>query len=124
MRMVWGYRAGLPLGLDPDGVAIPRQSFQILDAAPGVVTIPNTGSQVRDFSHLSPGDIVFFDADPGDGPQIDHVGMYLGRDTGGHERFISSRKTNNGPTLGDAGGASLLDGRGLYARSFRAARRF
>jgi hypothetical protein len=125
MRMVWGYRAGLPLTLAPDGdgAALPRHSFELLADAPGVVVIPDTGAQVTDFSRLAPGDLVFFDADPGDGPQIDHVGMYLGTDTGGRHRFISSRKTNNGPTLGDTGGASLLDGRGLYARAFRAARR-
>jgi len=49
--------------------------------------------------------------------------MYLGVDSGGHHRFVSSRKTANGPTLGDLGGKSLLDGTGHYAVSFRAARR-
>jgi cell wall-associated NlpC family hydrolase len=69
------------------------------------------------------GDLVFFDADPEDGPAVDHVGLYLGRDDGGHLRFLSSRKGANGPTLGDTRGASLLDGAGLYARAFRSARR-
>ena len=41
-----------------------------------------------------------------------------------NHRFISSRKSANGPTLGDTNGKSLLDGTGLYAKSFRAARRF
>ncbi len=45
------------------------------------------------------------------------------RDGAGHYRFISSRQTIDGPALGDVGGASLLDGKGLYARSFRAVRR-
>ena len=66
---------------------------------------------------------MFFDADTKDGPQIDHVGMYLGRDVDRRYRFISSRKQRNGPTLGDYHGASLLDGTGLYARSFCAVRR-
>jgi hypothetical protein len=66
---------------------------------------------------------VFFDADPGDGARIDHVGIYLGVDAGGRHRFVSSRKGINGPTLGDYRGASLLDGAGLYARAFRASRR-
>jgi hypothetical protein len=123
MRIVWGYRAGLPLALTPDGVGIPRRAFEILDGAPGVIVVPNGGAQVTDLSRLAPGDLVFFDADPDDGPQIDHVGMYLGADMGGRHRFISSRKTNNGPTLGDSGGASRLDGRGFYARTFRAVRR-
>jgi hypothetical protein len=72
---------------------------------------------------LQTGDLVFFDADPSDDPAIDHVGMFLGRDEAGRSRFISSRKSPNGPTLGDVHGASLLDGTGLYARSFRSARR-
>ena len=87
-----------------------------------MLTIDST-VQVTDFSRLQPGDLVFFDADAGDGPQVDHVGIYLGPDTGGHHRFLSSRKSANGPTLGDTSGKSLLDGTGLYAKSFRAARR-
>ena len=134
IRMVWGYRHHLdggtyadtmPLCLEPlpDGAAIPRRAFQIYDAAPGIVITQNTGAQVEDFSHLRIGDLVFFDADEGDGQQIDHVGMYFGLDTGEHHRFISSRKGANGPTLGDYRGKSVLDGAGLYARTFRAVRR-
>jgi hypothetical protein len=33
-------------------------------------------------------------------------------DEGGHHRFISSRKTHNGPILGDVGGRSILDDTG------------
>lgn len=125
MRMVWGYRAGLPLTYVPDnGHSIPRHSWEILASAPGVVIIPDTEAQVTDLSRLVPGDLVFFHAKTEDhDPQIDHVGMYLGKDTEGHYRFISSRQTVDGPTLGDVAGSSLLDGEGLYARSFRAARR-
>lgn len=124
VRMVFGYRLGLPLGLDPDGGAsLPRQSFRQAAAAPGIVLIPDLGAPPAGMEGLQAGDLLFFDADPGDGPQIDHVGIYLGRDSAGHERFISSRKTANGPTLGDLGGRSILDGDGLYAKAFRAARR-
>jgi hypothetical protein len=49
--------------------------------------------------------------------------MYLGLDAGDHQRFISSRKGANGPTMGDFKGKSILDGTGLYARAFRAVRR-
>jgi hypothetical protein len=49
--------------------------------------------------------------------------MYLGRDADRRYRFISSRKRRNGPTLGDYHGASVLDGTGLYARSFCGVRR-
>jgi cell wall-associated NlpC family hydrolase len=126
MRMVWGYRTGLPLTYAPDGgKSIPRHSWEILATAPGVVLIHDQEAQITDFSKLSPGDLVFFHAKQEDHtPQIDHVGMYLGKDNFGHARFISSRQTMNGPTLGDTSGASVLDGSGLYARSFRAARRF
>jgi hypothetical protein len=134
MRIVWGYRHHLigdayvdtvPLCLKPrrSHCAIPRRSFEICTAAPGRLIVPNTGGQVKDFSLLLVGDLLFFDADPGDGTRIDHVGMYLGLDTGNHHRFISSRKGANGPTLGDHKGKSILDGTGLYAKSFRAVRR-
>jgi cell wall-associated NlpC family hydrolase len=137
VRMVYGYRNGLPLTLTPNATAIPRKSFQILDSAPGVVSIPVSTSDgtpqgtpvvvpTAYFSRLNAGDIVFFDADTGDGTQIDHVCIYLGRDTAGHYRFISSRKSANGPTLGDTGGRSTLDGTSTYywPKTFRAARRF
>ena len=123
MRMVWGYRSGLPLTLTPNGTGIPRRAFEMLDTAPGLVTIPNRGIQATAYGRLLPGDLVFFDAATDDGAQIDHVGMHLGVDSGGRHRFISSRKTTNGPTLGDTGGRSLLDGTGFYATSFRASRR-
>jgi cell wall-associated NlpC family hydrolase len=58
---------------------------------------------VEDFSRIGIGDLVFFDADSKDGSQIDHVGMYLGRDSEDHHRFISSRKRADGPTMGDLG---------------------
>jgi cell wall-associated NlpC family hydrolase len=124
MRMVWGYRNGMPLELQPTGTAIPRRAYQILQSSPGVVVMPNTGRQITGFSSLQVGDIVFHDASTDDGNQIDHLGMYLGLDSQGHHRFISSRKTANGPTFGDTGGKSVLDGKGLYAKTFRAARRF
>jgi hypothetical protein len=122
-RMVWGYRSGMPLSNAPDGLGIPRRAFEILASAPGVVTIKNKGVQVKNLGKLLPGDLVFFDASIDDGTQIDHVGMFLGLDTSGHYRFISSRKTINGPTMGDTGGKSILDGAGFYATAFRAIRR-
>jgi cell wall-associated NlpC family hydrolase len=133
IRMVWGYRHHLPGGgfedrvplaaaPKPDRASIPRRAHQIYDSAPGVLVI-RRGEPTNRFSRLEVGDLVFFDADAGDGPQIDHVGMYLGRDRNRRYRFISSRKRRNGPTLGDYHGASVLDGTGLYARSFCGVRR-
>jgi cell wall-associated NlpC family hydrolase len=134
MRMVWGFRHSfegsgyvdaIPLCLAPiaERTGLPRRSFEICTSGPGILVIPNSGTQVTDFAPLMPGDLVFFDASTNDGTQIDHVGMYLGVDAAGKHRFISSRKSINGPTLGDYAGASILEGTGLYARSFRAARR-
>ena len=134
MRMVWGFRhsfdgAGyadtIPLCLSPlaDKSALPRRALEICASGPGVLVIANTGLQVVNFAPLRPGDLVFFDASTDDGTQIDHVGMYLGVDAAGKHRFISSRKSIDGPTLGDYRGASILDGTGLYARGFRAVRR-
>jgi hypothetical protein len=134
IRMVWGYRRHLPGNHYPTTVplclkpqksphAIPRRAFEIYGAAPGVVIVPNKKVQVKDFSKIGVGDLVFFDADENDGTRIDHIGMYFGLDAGNHHRFISSRKGANGPTLGDYKGKSILDGTGLYARAFRAVRR-
>ncbi len=123
VRIVLGYRAGAPLAFDPNGVGLPRRSFQMLDSAAGVVTVRNTGATPSSTSALAPGDLLFFDGSTDDGTRIDHVGIYLGIDSAGAPRFISSRKTVNGPTLGDVGGRSVLSGTGLYAKAWRAARR-
>jgi len=124
MRMVLGYRSGVPMSIAPAaGTTLPRRAFEQEASGPGITVIPNTGAVPASRAKLAPGDLVFFDAATDDGTRIDHVGMYLGRDNGGRDRFISSRKTANGPTLGDAGGRSVLDGTGLYALSFRSARR-
>ena len=91
--MIWGYRRHLP-GDDyvseipplSSPTKTPRRdapaSLEIYQSAPGVLIVEDAGVQVKDFSHLAVGDLVFFDADPNDGTQIDHVGMYLGRDSG------------------------------------------
>ncbi len=123
VRMVWGLRAAIPLGLAPaaDRSVLPRRSFELYESAPGVVVIPETSAPDR--ARLQAGDLVFFDADTSDGTRIDHVGLYLGLDRGGHPRFVSSRKSADGPTMEDTNGPSLLDGTMLYGRSFRAARR-
>lgn len=109
-RMVFGYRTGVPMALTPNGSGLPRRSrdqagYGVAVAAPQV------------------GDLVFFDASADDGSDIDHVGIYLGLDSGGRRRFISSRRQANGPTMGDVGGASLLEGGGYWAAAFRTARR-
>ena len=133
MRMVWGYRHHLPGAGYPDTIplsrrprsrsTLPRRSFEIYEDATGIILIPNAGSQVTDLDLLDVGDLVFFDVESDDGPRLDHVGMYLGRDAAGAYRFISSRETANGPTLADKAGRSILNGTGTYAKRSRAARR-
>ena len=133
MRMVWGYRHHLPDAGYPDTIplsrrpqsntTLPRRSFELYDGATGIILIENIGTQATDLDILDAGDLVFFDVERDDGTRLDHVGMYLGTDVSGARRFISSRQTANGPTLADAGGRSLLNGTGTYARRFRAARR-
>jgi hypothetical protein len=111
VRMVWGYRHHLPgraysdtvpltLAQYPFHSGIPRRSFEIYQSATGVVTIPDTGSPLTDLTSMDIGDLVFFDADAGDGMRLDHVGIYIGLDAGDHHRFISSRKSANGPDHG------------------------
>jgi hypothetical protein len=109
--------------LAPNGTDLPRRAVGMAASAPGVITIPNRGTQVTDVRRLLPGDLVLFDASVDDSTDIDHVGMYLGSDDGGRYRFLSSRKSADGPTMGDVRGRSVLDGTGLYATAFRAARR-
>lgn len=135
IRIVYGYRHHvdrkytdtIPLCLDPRPTrdAVLRRSFQIAESAPpGIVVIEDEGTQA-DPCALEIGNLVFFEADAAgeEAGRLDHVGLYLGADTGGHHRFFSSRKGADGPTFGDIRGKSILDGSGLYARAFRAARR-
>ncbi|MFI0539552.1 NlpC/P60 family protein [Streptomyces sp. WSLK1-3] len=127
-RMVYGYHFGVPLaaGEDTSGMRIPRKSRHIADYAPGVVVDRSTGTAPPTAALLQPGDLVLFNADSSDdgvSQTIDHVGIYLGLDGDGKRRFLSSRKTVNGPTMSDLGGASLLDGSGTYARTLHTVRR-
>ena len=131
--MVWGYRhhlpgsgypGAIPLSQRPRaGSTLPRRAVEMYADAPGLILVPDAGVQVTAFGALDIGDLVFFDGSDDDGAALDYVGMYLGLDDQGARRFISSRKTPDGPTLGDVGGASVLDGAGHYAAAFRAVRR-
>lgn len=125
IRMVFGYRLGLPLSRDVDVArsSLPRRAVQMYDSRIGASLLTQGAQTVGVLELLRPGDIVFQDASTDDGTAIDHVGIYIGKDSLGNYRFISSRKIANGPTMGDMGGKSILNGTGLYARSFVAAKR-
>ncbi|MGH3863954.1 NlpC/P60 family protein [Actinokineospora sp.] len=123
LRLVFGFRMGMPLrGTNDPGLGLPRRAYAIAEHGPGVELVPNTRTRVTAYGTLQPGDLVFFEVE--DDPEIlDHVGIYLGLDDGGHHRFISSRERIDGPTMGDVGGTSLLDDGGHYSTAWRAARR-
>jgi NlpC/P60 family protein len=125
IRMVYGYRLGYPLrGTNTAGSGLPRRAYAMAQFGPGVQLMPNTGRQATDLDRLHPGDLLFFNAGPVQNAHIEHSGIFLGVDNAGHYRFISSRSQANGPTLGDAGGQSILDGSDAYwSVRFRTARR-
>jgi hypothetical protein len=130
VRMCFGpIGLGMPIRLDGnDGDSIPRVSYnQMAVDGPGVSVIPNSGLiPPTDLSPLQIGDVVGFDADSNEiaSAQIDHVGIYLGLDSLGEPIFVSSRKAIDGPTFSRSGGSSNLIGTGIYATTFRVARRF
>ncbi|MFF4760200.1 NlpC/P60 family protein [Streptomyces sp. NPDC001292] len=129
-RMVYGYHMGVPMAAkaDTSGNRIPRQSRDMADHTPGVLIDRTDGVRPPAATLLQPGDLVLFNAGSGDDgdPQtatVDHVGIHLGGDAAGKRRFLSSRKTVNGPTMAHLAGASPLDGTGLYAESLHTVRR-
>jgi hypothetical protein len=124
VRMVYGYRLRYPLlGTNNKGPGLPRRATAMASVGPGTLLMPNTGKRARELDRLLPGDLLFFNAGPVQGANIEHSGIYLGVDDRGHHRFISSRTTANGPTMGDLGGESILDGTGYWALRWRTARR-
>ncbi|CAM3540422.1 NlpC/P60 family protein [Kibdelosporangium persicum] len=123
VRLVYGYRMEYPLlGTNTRGPGLPRRAYAMAEFGPGVTPVPNTGRRVTAYDSLQPGDLLFFEVEGG-ADELDHAGIYLGVDSDGRHRFMSSRERVNGPTLGDVGGTSLLDDGGMYSRGFRAARR-
>lgn len=127
VRMVYGYHLGIPMvrftGID--GNTLPRATKDIGPSGPGIIVDQATDT-APPLDKIQIGDVPHFDADTSDAVagQLDHNGIYVGVDTEGHHRFINSRKTPNGPTMADLGGASRLDGTGTYATSLRLIRRF
>ncbi|MEU3987465.1 C40 family peptidase [Streptomyces platensis] len=129
IRAVLGYRAGYPLRADDRrGDGLPRTANGMARSGLGADVVPLTGSapafaRPASIDLLQPGDLVFFKLEARTEERLDHVGMYLGNDSDGHQVFISSRQEVNGPTIGDKGGTSRLDGNGYYARALRSAKR-
>ncbi|MFB7371990.1 C40 family peptidase [Streptomyces sp. NPDC056222] len=142
VRMVYGHHLGIPMvgSKNFDGRNLPRTSKNQSASGPGVVVSQATGA-APSLAPLRIGDVVFFDATDAepDDPEttdgvIDHTGIYVGQDQHGGLRFVSSRRTPNGPTLADLGAKSILNGKqsvpaegvkgDLYTASLRVIRRF
>ncbi|MGI5427377.1 NlpC/P60 family protein [Streptomyces sp. CA-179760] len=125
VRLVYGYRSGFPLNSRDSaaGSGLQRTPDAIAHGRLGVPVIPLTDRRPAVIQQLQPGDLVFFRTQELPGGRIGHIGIYLGLDTADHPRFISSRKNAGGPTMGDKGGTSRVDGDGYYAQGLRAARR-
>lgn len=125
VRLVYGYRSGLLLNSrdSPAGSGLQRTADAIAHGPLGIPVIPLADRSPDIIQGLQPGDLVFFRTRELAGGRIGHIGIYLGLDTADHPRFISSRKNANGPTMGDKGGTSRLDGDGYYAQGLRGARR-
>ncbi len=126
LRIVLGYRMDYPLfgKNETKGDGLQRQVQGMVDYAPGVLLVEDTGKRpdlATATENMLPGDIVFFETDGQ--PGLDHSGFYMGKDSEGKHRFMSSRDAINGPTMGDVAGPSILDGNGLFANNFRAVRR-
>lgn len=129
VRTVFGFRGRYPLApTDTSGDGLPRTANGIARSHEGVTVIPLQGpapwyTRPTAIDVLQPGDVVIFKLDARTHNRLDHIGIYLGNDTDGHKIFISSREEVDGPTIGDKGGTSRLDGNGYYANYFRTARR-
>ncbi|MFG2873885.1 hypothetical protein ACGFYU_02545 [Streptomyces sp. NPDC048337] len=145
VRMVFGYHLGMPMVVKKDftGENLPRTSHNMALQGPGVIVAqstppgPGQDSTADDatpppITGLQIGDTLYFNAEPekadapADKPRgIDHVGIYVGPDHNGHHRFISSRKTPDGPTMGDLAAQSLIGlSSGYYTNALRIIRRF
>lgn len=124
IRMVYGYRGGYPLGLSASTTRLPRTSTNLAYNAPGIL-VASSESSAPSTAQLQIGDLVYFGVADRENAEslVAHIGIYLGVDPQGNQRFISSRRTLNGPTFADIGGASTLNGSGQYPDTFRAIRR-
>jgi len=131
VRMLYGYRGTphkVPLSLTVKYTTLPRTSYNQYDYGTGVILIENKLKQppASALAVLQPGDLLFWDSSSSrDTPGgINHVGIYLGKDTAGRMRFISSLPSTDGPAFGRSSGNDfIIDGSGFWARALRGARR-
>ncbi|MFC0541265.1 NlpC/P60 family protein [Kutzneria chonburiensis] len=118
VRLVYGYRMGYPIGDN----GLPRTPPEMPKAPLGAAIADNAVGQPQTRYLAQPGDLLLFSTDGNKGT-VDHVGIYLGVDDAGQQRFIASRGTPNGPSFGDSSGRSVLDDDGPYAAGLWGIRR-
>ena len=141
IRMVYGYRGGIPMMYNPDpnnpSSLFPRRSYQMWDSCIGKKVMTGyqfgAGDAEDKLALVRIGDLVLFNADTSTTTEkwrIDHVGMYLGEDQNGNMRFMHSRSTSNrGPSFNfDGTGKSIINDDGTddwlyYAKALVGARR-
>jgi cell wall-associated NlpC family hydrolase len=111
VRLVFGYRHGVALSNTTTiaGQALARNSQAMAQLTPGyLVAAGNRDTEAPvTLAGVLPGDLVFFSLS--NDAVISHVGIYLGDDTQGHLRFVSSRSKADGPTFGDSSARSIFD---------------
>jgi hypothetical protein len=118
VRLVYGYRMGYPIGDN----GLPRTPQEMPKAPLGAAIADNAVGSPQTRFLAQPGDLLLFSTD-GSKAAVDHVGIYLGVDDAGQQRFIASRGTPNGPSFGDSSGRSVLDDDGPYATGLWGIRR-
>lgn len=126
LRMVYGYRSGMPvLRGNKAGTAdgLPRSTYAMANKGILIEANEDISSPPESLARIQTGDAVFFALRSGDYESISHSGIYLGEDTDGRMRFVSSRETADGPTWGDTGGRSVLDS-GVFGNGLRRVVRF
>lgn len=118
VRLVYGYRFGYPIGAG----GLPRTPQEMPTAPLGAAVADNAVGSPQTRFLAQPGDLLLFSIDGTKGA-VDHVGIYLGVDDAGQQRFIAARGTPNGPSFGDSSGRSVLDDGGPYAAGLWGIRR-
>jgi len=118
VRLVYGYRLGYPIGAG----GLPRTPQEMPTAPLGAAVADHAVGSPQTRFLAQPGDLLLFSTD-GSKAAVDHVGIYLGVDDAGQQRFIAARGTPNGPSFGDSSGRSVLDDDGPYATGLWGIRR-
>ncbi|MFC0533376.1 C40 family peptidase [Phytohabitans kaempferiae] len=123
VRLIYGYRFGIPLFSQTATTTVdglPRTAASMAAYARSVViaAAPSPSRSPTDLSAMQPGDLVFFALDDDDAALITHSGIYVGDDADGGMRFISSRGTVDGPTIGDVRGDGVIDS-GYFGKRLR-----